>query len=54
LISLERFIIDFWRADREIINSFTLFSVAQLSALVLMACSIGGYLFIILHNRRQL
>lgn len=45
LISAERFIIDFWRADREFVLQITIFSLAQLIALALMSISVCGLLY---------
>ncbi len=45
LMSTERFIIDFWRADREFLSGFPTFSIPQLVAFVIGCISIIGFLY---------
>lgn len=45
LMSIERFIIDFWRADREFISLISILSLAQLLALLLLVLGICGLIY---------
>lgn len=52
LMGTERFFIDFLRADREFVAISNIFSLAQIIALILMASSTIGFIFIT-HRARQ-
>ena len=52
-MSLERFVVDFWRADQEFTSIITTFSVAQITALFLAATAVGSIIYISLYDRRQ-
>lgn len=45
LMSAERFIIDFWRADREFVSLISTLSLAQLIALLLLALGMCGLIY---------
>ena len=53
LISIERFMLDFWRGDREYLSTLTLFSIQQLLALLLAFFSFAGIIYIILLHKRH-
>ena len=47
LISLERFIIDFWRGDRQLISgNLSFFSIQQDIALIIFLCSLIGFILL--------
>ena len=53
LMSAERFIIDFWRADREFLSGFPTFSIPQLVAFVIGCISIIGFLYFTFWHKQK-
>lgn len=53
LMSTERFIIDFWRGDKEFVSFCPTLSVAQLVALILALLGVCGLIYFTLVNARK-
>lgn len=51
LMSIERFLVDFWRGDQEFSFLSNLLSVSQIIALVIMVIGTGGFIYFTLDSR---
>lgn len=53
LMSIERFVTDFFRSDQEFFGNFTLISSHQILALGIAAVSLVGFIVVLYHHRKK-